>query len=766
MQKTSPLRFAVHLLPSSLANRVFALYGITLLMFVGGGLFVFLNYQFQRHVQETEQASVMLIEVVAQAVQDSAVIGDFDTVQKLLNKSVQGSQFEAAQFIVTGGGMITAKNHLRGSATVSTWITRWVEQSLPDINRVISVGGIDYGILRLKFDIEAVAAALWSLSLLAIGGGVSCLIAGLILIRAALTRWLGGLVKLRESVELLGTPATNSAPLVLANAPAEIQSLVEMVNRTSSLVREREATRVALHNSEERWQLAMRGANDGIWDWSPQTTAAHFSDRWKAMLGYAPHEIGNTATEWLSRIHHDDLDAALTALRRHQEGETEFYQIEYRLRCKDGSYKWILDRGQALFDVQGNAVRMAGSHSDITERHQAEKSLHDRTEQLNSIFALSPDGIVSFDVERRIISVNPAFVRMVALEEAELIGLTEVTFVAHLAKICTPEAGLPDISVLRTLREGSVLNGRTSRWSEGRYRIELAAPRTRVLEVSLRDGQTGTVSQILYFSDITHKTEVDRLKSEFLSTAAHELRTPMASVLGYSELMLAQEFDDAERRDFLETILRNARLMSDIINELLDLARIEARRGKDFKIERLPAAGLLREVIADFKVPAGRATPLLALPTADIWLRGDRGKLTQAIGNILSNAYKYSPAGGAVTVDLIAPTQPQESPGDGALPATIGIRIADHGIGMTPLQLARVCERFYRADTSGKISGTGLGMSIVKEIVELHGGNLELDSTSGAGTAVTLRLQVLTQAVSEQPGGTLPAPASTQEMSS
>jgi PAS domain S-box-containing protein len=539
-----------------------------------------------------------------------------------------------------------------------------------------------------------------------------------------------------------------------------------MVNRTSSLVREREATRVALHNSEERWQLAMRGANDGIWDWNPQTTAAHFSDRWKAMLGYAPHEIGNTATEWLSRIHHDDLDAALTALRRHQEGETEFYQIEYRLRCKDGSYKWILDRGQALFDVQGNAVRMAGSHSDITERHQAEKSLHDRTEQLNSIFALSPDGIVSFDVERRIISVNPAFVRMVALEEAELIGLTEVTFVAHLAKICTPEAGLPDISVLRTLREGSVLNGRTSRWSEGRYRIELAAPRTRVLEVSLRDGQTGTVSQILYFSDITHKTEVDRLKSEFLSTAAHELRTPMASVLGYSELMLAQEFDDAERRDFLETILRNARLMSDIINELLDLARIEARRGKDFKIERLPAAGLLREVIADFKVPAGRATPVLALPKADIWLRGDRGKLTQAIGNILSNAYKYSPAGGAVTVDLIAPTQPQESPGDGALPATIGIRIADHGIGMTPLQLARVCERFYRADTSGKISGTGLGMSIVKEIVELHGGNLELDSTSGAGTAVTLWLQVLTQAVTEQPGGTMPTPASTQEMSS
>jgi PAS domain S-box-containing protein len=553
---------------------------------------------------------------------------------------------------------------------------------------------------------------------------------------------------------------------VLANAPAEIQSLVEMVNRTSSLVREREATRVALHNSEERWHLAVSGANDGIWDWEPDSGKVYFSERWKTMLGYSGDEIGSTVEEWISRIHPDDLERTMAEVQKHLRGETAFYECEHRLRCKNGDYKWILDRGSAQFDTDGQPRRMAGSHTDITERRAAEAMIRDRTEQLNSIFALSPDGIVSFDVERRIISVNPAFVRMVAFEEAELIGLTEVAFLARLAKICTPEAGLPDISVLRTLRQDTVLDGRKSRWNEGRYRIELAAPCTCVLEVSLRDGQTGTVSQILYFSDITHKTEVDRLKSEFLSTAAHELRTPMASVLGYSEVMLAQEFDDAERRDFLETILRNARLMSDIINELLDLARIEARRGKDFKIERLPAAGLLREIIADFKVPAGRATPVLELPKADTWLRGDRGKLTQAIGNILSNAYKYSPAGGAVTVDLIAPTQPQESPGDGALPATIGIRIADHGIGMTPLQLARVCERFYRADTSGKISGTGLGMSIVKEIVELHGGNLELDSTSGAGTAVTLWLQVLTQAVTEQPGGTLPTPASTQEMSS
>jgi signal transduction histidine kinase len=115
-------------------------------------------------------------------------------------------------------------------------------------------------------------------------------------------------------------------------------------------------------------------------------------------------------------------------------------------------------------------------------------------------------------------------------------------------------------------------------------------------------------------------------------------------------------------------------------------------------------------------------------------VRADRKKLIQAVSNVISNAYKYSPGGSAVGLDLV------KSPDVGDVPPRIGIRITDHGIGMTPEQLAHVCERFYRADTSGKIPGTGLGMSIVKEIVELHGGQLELTSKVGAGTTVTLWL--------------------------
>jgi signal transduction histidine kinase len=116
----------------------------------------------------------------------------------------------------------------------------------------------------------------------------------------------------------------------------------------------------------------------------------------------------------------------------------------------------------------------------------------------------------------------------------------------------------------------------------------------------------------------------------------------------------------------------------------------------------------------------------------------DRKKLIQAVSNVISNAYKYSPDGGAVGIDLAT------LPGNDDLPSRIGIRITDYGIGMTPEQLTHVCERFYRADTSGKIPGTGLGMSIVKEIVELHGGDLEITSKVGAGTTVMLWLPTST----------------------
>jgi signal transduction histidine kinase len=265
-----------------------------------------------------------------------------------------------------------------------------------------------------------------------------------------------------------------------------------------------------------------------------------------------------------------------------------------------------------------------------------------------------------------------------------------------------------------------------------RERIELVRPTQRVLELGLRTGSTRAISQVLSLRDVTHETEVDRMKSEFLSTAAHELRTPMTSIFGFSELMMRRKLKPEQQEEVLATIHRQTALMISIVNELLDLARIEARRGKDFELQRLDLGELAAEVMHDFKPPQERAPPLLLAAAGVAPVRVDRNKLAQAFGNVLSNAYKYSPEGGDVSVHLVQAGCGHER--------QVGLQVRDAGIGMTPEQLARLGERFYRADASGTIPGTGLGVSIVKEIIELLGGRLAVASRAGQGTQVTLWL--------------------------
>ncbi len=398
-----------------------------------------------------------------------------------------------------------------------------------------------------------------------------------------------------------------------------------------------------------------------------------------------------------------------------------------------------LEQSHAALSAE-NVMRLAVQR----ELEVALGRIRDRTAQLNVIFDLSPDGFVSFDAQRRVKYANPAFFRMTGLDASDILGLEEAAFSAQMARACVDPARFPGIAALKAgagADNTAPRNESDSPASGRRQLIELAGPGKHVLEVGLRLSAAETVSQILYLRDVTHETEVDRMKSEFLSHAAHELRTPMASIYGYSEVMMAQSFSEEERREFLGIIHRQSEMMIAIINELLDLVRIDARRGKDFQFDSVDATELVREVVTDFGVPAGQQPVTIDLPAQPCWVRADQKKLMQALRNILSNAYKYSPAGGEVVISLADERRARSAP-EG--PARIGVRVSDHGIGMTPQQMARIFDRFYRVDTSGNIPGTGLGMSIVKEIIELHGGQVQIESRIGAGTSVTLWLSEAT----------------------
>ncbi|MEB3179974.1 MAG: PAS domain-containing protein [Nostocaceae cyanobacterium] len=200
-------------------------------------------------------------------------------------------------------------------------------------------------------------------------------------------------------------------------------------------ITKRKQVEAELRESQLRWELCLRGTNDGIWDWNLKTNEVFFSTRWKEMLGYADHEISNHLDEWSSRVHPDDLGWVTQAIQDHFAHKTPFYITEHRVCCKDGTYKWILDRGQALWDENGNVVRMAGSHTDITERKQAEEALRESEQRLQAILDNSSAVIFLKDLQGRYILINRQYETLFHIERGVIAGKTDYdVFPAEIAE--------------------------------------------------------------------------------------------------------------------------------------------------------------------------------------------------------------------------------------------------------------------------------------------------------------------------------------------
>ena len=184
-----------------------------------------------------------------------------------------------------------------------------------------------------------------------------------------------------------------------------------------------EATQRLLAGTEERWRLALGAVGDGVWDWNAGTNDVFFSPGWKSMLGFTEDELPNRLDAWESRVHPDDRDTVRADLQRHFAGETPFYVNEHRVRCKDGRYKWILDRGVIVSrDPDGAPLRVVGTHTDITRLKQAEEALVASAARLTAILDSTPLGIAIVGPERRFQIVNPKMTHIVQRGVEELVG--------------------------------------------------------------------------------------------------------------------------------------------------------------------------------------------------------------------------------------------------------------------------------------------------------------------------------------------------------
>ena len=361
------MRLLQRLLPASLTHRVFALYAVTLLLFVAIGTGTYLARELDRLIAQPQAASVMLVEVTAQAIQDSAVIGDHDTVARTLDKGIQGSPFARASFSDLQGGRIQAESRTRSERYVPGWLDAWVAERLRDVKRGVSVGGRDYGVLRLQFDTRAVAGEIAAVTASALGLALVGLVAGLLVIRFALTHWLGSLEPLRGMVEDLGTGRLESSTLDPQKAPTEIRRVVEMFNQTATLVREREATRRALDDQkfalDQHAIVSMTDAHGRI---------TYANDLFCAISGYAREDLLGQNHRIIGSGTHDraffaDLWSTISGGR--------VWHGEICNRKRNAGLYWVNATLVPLTGENGRITQYIAIRTDISARKEAERAM-------------------------------------------------------------------------------------------------------------------------------------------------------------------------------------------------------------------------------------------------------------------------------------------------------------------------------------------------------------------------------------------------------
>jgi len=410
--------------------------------------------------------------------------------------------------------------------------------------------------------------------------------------------------------------------------------------------------------------------------------------------------------------------------------ETDNYEVP--LFTKDGRRVMVLLNATTRRDAEGNIVGVVGVGQDITElsehRENLEGLIDSRTNELNQalsdtenardridgIIKSVADGLIVTDTYNRIILMNRA--------SEDLLGVRFSEVVERPIDFAIKE---------KTLREKvrETLDRKTAGYQ---FDFELSAHdpkhsrimRARTSVIHDKDDKESGIVTIIH--DVTHEREVDRMKTEFISTAAHELRTPLTSIQGFSEILLMREnLKPEEKKKFLTYINKQSVGLAAIINDLLDISRIESGRGFALNKISCNAGDAIDQIILYFEENYKDHQFETVLPEKAVPLVVDKKKMGQVLKNLVGNAVKYSPGGGLIRVS-------GEQLGD-----HYQVSVEDQGMGMTPEQIDKVFDKFYRVDASNTaIEGTGLGMTIVKHIVEAHGGKVRIESELGKGTTV------------------------------
>jgi PAS domain S-box-containing protein len=512
-----------------------------------------------------------------------------------------------------------------------------------------------------------------------------------------------------------------------------------------------ETSAVQLQASEEWYRRIVDTASEGIWLVDVEARTDHVNRRMAEMLGYAVEELlGRSLYDFIDEADRADAEQHFAQLKH---GIQE--QLDVRLRRSDGSELWVLAGCSPLLNQRGEFSGALCLVTDVSERKQAERSLQESEQRYKSLFEKNPDAVFSLDLEGKFLSANPACEQISGYSVEEILRTSFGSFLV-------PEERERTLGRFHRGLQGERQNFETAITHRDGRRIDLNVTAALIVVDDEVVGVYGIVKDITERKRLEEELRqradaleaADRHKDEFLAMLAHELRNPLAPIRNSLELLRRRGADASTTERVREVVERQVRHMTRLVDDLLDVSRIT--RGKILlRYERLDLARLIRDTARDHlnDLEAGGPILVLELPEAPVWVAGDPTRVGQILDNLIQNAVKFTDPDGQVTVQMAAdPT---------ACHATVTVR--DTGIGIEPEVLPHVFETFTQADRTLDRSrgGLGLGLALVKRLVEMHGGEVWAESEGlGRGAAFTFWLPLERQPT---PSEEAAAPAGTAD---
>jgi PAS domain S-box-containing protein len=505
----------------------------------------------------------------------------------------------------------------------------------------------------------------------------------------------------------------------LYTAARDAEGSVTAVIGVGRDITERRRAEEALRESEERFRTLVEQAADAFFIHDDEGNFIDVNRQACESLGYSREELLRLSVKDVDQAYRPDWSGELWA--KMPPGAPVTLQGTHRR--KDGS-TFPVEVRLSLIESRDSRFFFALAR-DVSERWRAEEALkealaeaEESRDKIDGILRSVADGVIVTDAAHRVILMNPT--------AEDFLDVSCATTSGRLLGEAVPIRALRETVKAAFASDKTVNLAEFELPSREKDSLRVIQARTSLVHGKRRK-KTGAITIL---QDITRQREIDRLKSEFISTAAHELRTPLTSIQGFSEVLLEEEnLAPDEQRKYISYIHDQARALGKIVGDLLDISRVETGRMLSLQRVARPVGPCIREIepFLRWQPPSYR----FKIELADEYVQWcvDAGKITQVMENLLSNAVKYSPGGGLIRVD-------GRLQGD-----SYAVSVCDQGRGMTPDQVTRVFDKFFRADASNTaVGGIGLGMSIVKNIVEAHGGNIEVESKPGRGTTVTFSI--------------------------